>query len=41
MSYEEAYEMSVEDLIKRWNNWCMEHDREKFVVTPMVKTIKE
>lgn len=35
MTYEEAYEMSVEELIKRWNNWCMEHDRERLVVYTM------
>ena len=35
MTWEEAYNMEPEELIKVWNAWCNEHDREKLVVYTM------
>ena len=41
MTWEEAYNMEPEELIKVWNDWCMEHDRERLVVYTMADWRRE
>ena len=41
MTWAEAYNMPPEELIKCWNDWCIENDREKLVVYTMADWRKE
>ena len=31
MTYKDVYNMAVEDLMNMWNEFCLEHDREKLI----------
>lgn len=41
MTWEEAYNMPPKELIKCWNEWCIEHSREKLVAYTMAEWRKE
>ena len=41
MPYKDVYNMAVEDLMNMWNEFCLEHDREKLIVYTMADWRRE
>ena len=41
MSYNDIYEMAIDNVITMWNKFCIEHDREKLVVYTMADWRRE
>lgn len=41
MTYNDVYNTAVEDLMNMWNEFCLEHDREKLIVYTMADWRRE